>query len=268
MIWHYDVTGAEPVLRDIRIYNSGALTAGTAMCSGPIATAENNGAAIVASPTILSNIIGVLNDDVTAANALSVVATGVDKYAKLIINPFAVYLAKYSKLAADDVPLTAGDTSGKTATVTQVAYHLRSYVYITNVGSTIGGFGNLFQVGAQTGTTVLTAASSYDDNLSANIIGDTAIVTHGSYMADVAGGSVNLAANSIDIQGYTATPAAGAGLVLATYIESKVRPMEPLVCSRHSGSNLKAEDPDLYADLMFSEHLLAAGGVVNTRVIN
>jgi hypothetical protein len=269
MQYHYDVTGAEPILRDIRVYNSGALNKGTAMCSGPVATAENCGAAIIADADVLSNIIGVLNEDLTAAQALSVVATGVDKYAKLIINPFAVYLAKYSKLAADDVPTTGADTTGKTVTITQVTDHERAWVYITNVySSTLGGFGNLFQVGSSGGgTTVLTAATSYDDNLSGNVSGDTCIVIHPDYGADVAGGSVNLASNSEDLQGYTASAAAGAGLVLATYIGSKVRPMEPLVCAKHSGYNYKSEDPDFYGDLMFSEHLLAAGGVVNTRVI-
>ena len=269
MQWHYDVTGAEIILRDTRVYNSGALNKGTAMCSGPVATVENGGAAIAADADVLSNIIGVLNEDLTAAQALSVVATGVDKYAKLIINPFAVYLAKYSILAADDVPLTGADATGKTVTVTQVANHERSWVYITKTSpTTTGGLGNLFQVGAQTGTTVLTAATSYDDNLNGNSIGDTAIVLHGDYAADVAGGSVNLAANSEDLQGYTATPAAGSTIVLQTFIQSSRRPMEPLVCSRHSGINYKVEDPSFYGDVMFSEHLLACGGVVNTRVIN
>ena len=268
MKYHYDVSGAEIILRDTRIYNSGALTQGTLMAAGPVATGENDGCAIVADADVLSNIIGLLTHDVTAANALSVVATGVDKYAKLIINPFAVYLAKYSKLAADDVPCTGSDATGKTVTVTQVTDHRRTWVYITNVySSTLGGFGNLFQVGAITGTTVLTAATSYDDNLSANVTGDTCIVIHAPYYADVAGGSVNLATNIMDIQGYTASAAAGAATVLEVYIGSSKRPIEPLRCSRHSGYNLKGEDPDFYADLLFPEHLNAAGGVVNNRVI-
>lgn len=268
MQWHYDVTGAEPILRDIRVYNVGALNKGTVMASGPVATAENCGAAIKANAAVLSNIIGVLNEDLTAAQALSVVATGVDKYGKLIINPFAVYLAKYSKLAADDLAITAADATGKTITAAAfVTDHERSWAYITNVGGTANGFGNLFQVGAVTGTTVLTAATSFDDNLAGNAIGDTVIVTHADYGADVAGGSVNLATNCEDLQGYTGAAAAGAGMVLDVYISSKNRPMEPLVCARHSGSNYKNEDPDFYGDVMFSEHLLAAGGVVNTRVI-
>jgi hypothetical protein len=267
--YHYDVTGAEAIVRDTRVYNSGALTIGTVMAAGPIATAENGGAAIVASAAILKNIIGVLNESMTAAECLSVVATGVDKYAKLIINPFAVYLCKYSTAAADDVPITGGgDATGKSVTITQVTDHNRCWAYITSTAGTTGGFGNLFQVGAITGTTVLTAATGYDDNLSANIATDTVIVLMAPYMADVAGGSCNMASNVIDVSGYTATPATGAGVVLENYIASKSRPMEPLVCARHSGYNYAVENPSFYADVMFPENLLASGGTVCNRVIN
>ena len=263
--WHYDVTGAEPIVRDLRIYNSGALLAGTAMAYGPVATAENTGCAIVADSNVLSNIIGVLNQDVASADALGVVATGVDKYAKIIINPFAVYLGKYSTHIDDDVPTTAADSSGKSATVTQVTDHERAWVYNkTN--------GNLFQVGATTSTTVLTAATSYDDNLSATGSGDLMMVLPCPYSADKAGGSIDLSEASgqvsMQLAGYNATAGAGSGIILENYITSSSRPMEPLVCAKHSGYEYSSEAPEFYGDVMFSEHLLAAGGVVNTRVIN
>jgi hypothetical protein len=266
--FHYDVSGAEPIVRDIRVYSASALYIGQVMASGAVATAENTGAAISADADVLSNIIGVMNEDLTAANATSVVATGVDKYGKLIINPCAVWLCKYSTAAADDIALTAADATGKTATVAaKVTDHERGWVYITDTGGTTGGFGNLFQIGASTGTTVETAATSYDDYLKANIIGDTIITLHAPYGADVAGGSVDMATNVIDVSGHDASASAGAAVVLENYIKSKSRPMEPLVCSKHSGINYKGEDPDFYADVYFVEHLLLAGGVVNNRVI-
>lgn len=268
MKWHYDVTGAEPILRDLRVYNVGTLSAGTAMMYGPVATVENGGVAIITDIAQCENIIGVLQEDLTAAQALSVVATGVDKYAKLIINPFAIWLAKYSQLAADDVPTTAADSTGKTLTVTQVANHERSWAYVTNVASSVGGYGNLFQVGAQTGTTVLTAATDYDNNLSGVLSGDTVIVLPAPYSADVAGGGINLATGACNLSGYTASAGAGAIVILENYIESKSRPMEPLVCARHSGYNYKNEAPQFYGDVFFPEHMLATGGSVNTRLIN
>ena len=264
MKWHYDVNGAEAILRDLRVYDAGDLTIGQAVCAGPVATAANQGGVIAADEDVLSNIVGVMNETVTAA---SVTATGVEVFGQVIINPGAAYLACYSQLAADDVPCTGADATGKTVTVTQVADHEGCWAYITNVGSALNGYGNLFQVGATTGTTVLTAVTDYDDDLSANAIGDTVIVIHQPYGADVAGGSVNLASGGINLQGYTATPAAGAAIILETFITSSTRPMEPLRAAQHSGSNYADEAPQFYGVVMFSEHLLNAGGTVCNRVI-
>ena len=269
MKFHYDVNGAEPILRDVRIYSSGALRAGQAMCSGAVATAENCGCAIVADADVCSNIIGVLNEDVTAANALSVVATGVDKYAKIIINPGAVYMAEYSQLAADDT--VTSTTTAKTLTGTMVTDHERAWCYVTNVGSSSGGYGNLFQAGAATGTTAIVAATSYDDNMTATTAAtDTFIVMPAPYSADVAGGGIDLCADSdsydsINVSGYAGT-GAGAVMVLDNYIGSKTRPIEPLVCSKHSGYNYSSEAPKFYADIFFPEHLLYGGNVCD-RVI-
>ena len=264
--FHYDVTGAEPIIRDIAYINGGAALARETVMSA--ATVGTEGCIMEsADADVLDNIIGVTNEDIAAANN-SVIATGVTYYAKTIINPFAVYLCKYSQLAADDVPLTATDATGKSVTITQVTNHLRCWAYITSLVSPVGtGFGNLFCVGAITSTTVLTAMTSYDDNLSGNVSTDTCIVLHAPYGADVAGGSVDLATNRIDVSGHDASASAGAAIVLENYIASRTRPMEALRPSVHSGYNYKSEAPDFYADVMFSEHLLAAGGVVNTRII-
>jgi hypothetical protein len=270
MKWHYDVTGAEPIIRDIPVYNSGAITRGTAMCSGPVATEVNNGRSIIASPAVLSNIIGVIQEDVTAANALAVLATGFETYAKHIINPFAVWLAEYATGASDDIAITTASATGKSVTApdTGDANQTGSWVYITGVGSSIGGKGNLFCVGGATGTTVLTAVTDYDDYLKANIVSDTFITLHPRYGATVVGGSVSLDSTSIKVQGLLASGNTGAALILENYIESAVRSLQPLVISTHSGINFASENPRFYGDLMFSEHLLAAGGTVCNRVIN
>jgi hypothetical protein len=269
--WHYDVTAAEPIIRDIRVYNSGALLKGTIMASGPVATAENTGAVIVADSDVLSNIVGMLNEDMTAAECLSVVATGVDKYAKIIINPFAVYLGKYSFHADDDEVTTT--TTPKVLTQTMVTDHERGWAYITSSGSTAGGFGNLFQIGASGTTATTTAATSYDDYLTDTLASvDTFIVMPAPYGADVAGYGIDLSEAtgqvSMQIAGYETTAGAGAAIILENYITSASRPMEPLVCARHSGYNYKAENPKFYGDVMFPEHVLCNGGGPNARVIN
>ncbi len=272
MKFHYDVTGAEPILRDIRVYDATlALLKGTVMAAGPVATTENCGAMIKADSNVLSNIIGLLNEDVTAANALSVVATGVDFYAKAIINPFAVYLAKYSFHADDDEVTTT--TTQKILTQTMITDHERGWAYVTNAGSSVGGFGNLFQIGASGTTATITAATDYDDNMTATLANtDTFITMPAPYTADVAGGGVDLSEAtgqiSMQLAGYETTAGAGAAVILENYITSTTRPLEPLVSARHSGYNYANENPKFYGDVWFPEHMLATGGVANTRVIN
>lgn len=269
--WHYDVTGAEPIIRDIRVYNSGALEKGTAMCAGPVATGNNGACAIVADGNVLSNIMGVLQEDLTAAQCLGVVATGVDKYAKLIINPGAIWLGKYSTHADDDEVNTSASTTGKVLTATMVTDHFRCWAYVTDTGSSTGGFGNLFQVGAVSTTASITAATDYDDYLLGNTTSDTFIVLPAPWYVDVAGGGVELSEatgiNAMQIAPYETTAAAGSGLILENYIQSSQRPLTPLNCAQHSGKNYKAEDPDFYGDIYFTEHLLCAGAPVNNRVI-
>jgi len=263
--FHYDVTGAEPIIRDVAIITSAAaMKVGQVVASATVAT--EGCIAESADADVLDNIIGVLNEDLAAAST-SVIATGVTQYGKIIINPFAVWLCKYSFAAADDVPCTGADATGKTVTITQVTNHLRCWAYITSTGGTTAGFGNLFQVGAVTTTTVLTAATAYDDNLKANAIGDTVIVLHAPYGADVAGGGVDMATNVIDVSGHDASASAGAAIVLENYIQSKARPMEPLRPSVHSGYNYASENPNFYADVFYPEHLLATGGAPNLRII-
>jgi len=269
MKWHYDVNAAEPIIRDLRVYAAADLNVGQAVACGPTATAANQGGVIAADPVVLDNIVGVLNETIewAAASDSSVTATGQDIYGKVIINPGAVYLAQYSQLAADDVPDTAGDATGKSVTVTQIEDHEGCWAYITNVASSTAGYGNLFKVGATTNTTVLTAVTDYDDNLLANAATDTVIVIHQPYGADIAGGSVNLATGGVNLQGYTAAQATGAATVLEVYIASKDRPMEALRAAKHSGSNYRNEAPQFFGDIWFSEHMLATGGTTNTRVI-
>jgi len=264
MHFHYDLTQAEPILRDIPVYaNAAIITKGTPMESGVTATEVNNGRAIVATGSTLTNIIGVTNEEISAANATAVLATGFETYAKHIINPLAVYLTQYATSASYDVAITTADSTGKSVTSSdQGNANMTGYwVYITNIGSSVGGYGNLFCSGAVTSTTAMTAVTSYDDNLSANIVNDTFISMHPRYGAGVAGGNIDLvmsttAYGTTTISGQVAGAGSGAVVVLENYIQSKARPLEPLVISRHSGYNYKSEAPTFWADVFLPEQVV------------
>ena len=72
----------------------------------------------------------------------------------------------------------------------------------------------------------------------ADAIGDTFIIMHQILYSAVVGGDVDLATDTRNISGHDGTASAGAAQVIQLYIESAYRPLEPLVSSRHSGSNL------------------------------
>ncbi len=262
MHFHYDLTQAEPILRDIPVYSTGIITKGTPMESDAIATVAN-GRAIPATGTALERIIGVTNEEISAANATAVAATGFETFAKIIVNPYAIYLTRYDQGASYDVPITTAASDGKSVTSADqgVANMVGYWVYITNVGSSVGGYGNLFCSGAVTSTTAMTAVTDYDNDLAANIVGDTFISMHPRYGAGVADGNIDLvlsttANGTTTISGQVAGAGSGAAVVLENYITSKSRPMEPLVISRHSGYNYKGEAPQFWADVYLAETVL------------
>ena len=260
MRWHYDVTSAEPIIRDIPVYSTGALTSGQPMYSGAVATGEFNGRSTPAGYNTLVRIIGVLQESVTAANALAVLATGFETYAKHIINPFAVWLAEYSQTTTDTIILTGADATGKTITTGDFGtdHADGTWEYICNTGTKVGT-GNLFCTGAVTSTTVHTAVTDYDDNLAGNGIGDYTLSMHARYGATVAGGTVNLsAADLTKIAGHLATEATGAAMVIENYIEGNGIPMQPLVIKAHSGNNYKGDSPRFYGDVVFQNHILGS----------
>ena len=254
MYWSYDLTGAEPIVRDMRVYSvSGThMYRGEAMGMGAVGAATTSGCLVIA-PAILSNMVGVLQEDLlTDATHVSAGATPADLYGKCIINPFAVYKAKYSALAADINTTTVASATGILYTSTQVTNHFRCWVFSLSGTSK----GNLGQVNV-VATTASVSIKAGTPALAPVAIGDTFIVTHEPWCADVAGGSVDLATNAIDVSGHDGTGSAGAAVVLENYIVSPTRPMEPLSVAKHSSINVGTDGTsELWADVFFAEHVL------------
>ena len=109
MRFYRDLVNAEPVLRDVRVYDASdtGLIAGQAVKTAAANATEGNGGVIDASATACIDILGVLAE---APSALSVLATGTEKFGKVIINPFATYLAEVD--ATNKGTETAGSTTG------------------------------------------------------------------------------------------------------------------------------------------------------------
>ena len=272
MRWSYDLSQAEPIIRDYPVYDASAtgLLLGQAMAlEGAITTAANRMFLQKANPAVLDNVVGVLNESGLDAST-SAAATGITIYGKVIINPFAVWRAEYSQHTDDDIVNTSADSTGKRITATFTTDREGDWIYVTNVGSTTGGAGNLYQIGLSNSTTSVDACTSYDDNLKGTNTSDSFIVITSPYSALVAGGGLDLSAVTARygtmIKGVAAV-GTGAIIVLQNYIETSSTGPAPLNVQVHSGNNYPAASTKIYADIHLSDHLLLGAGLSN-RVID
>jgi len=279
MQFHYDLTQAEPIIRDCPVCGTSDILKGAVVSlEGAITTAAYRWALQNTNPAELSNVVGVAQElyDYSAhisnsgANAATSAATGVCNYIKVCINPMAVWLAEYSQHADNDTVNTSGSSGGKVITATFTTDREGDWVYVTNVGSTIGGAGNLFMIGESTSTTSVTAATSYDDYMKTTNTSDTFIVVYNPYSALAAGGSIDLSAATSDagvaLKG-AATTGAGAIVAVQSYVTDKATPMQVLRVEACSGKNYDAATCKLYSDVHLSDHLLL-GASVSNRIIN
>lgn len=279
MKFHWDLTQAEPIIRDCPVAGTSDILRGAAVAlEGAITTAENRWALTNANPAEMSNVVGVSNElydysvhiNNIGTNAASAAATGICNYIKVCINPTAIYLAEWSQHADNDTVNTAASSTGKIITATFTTDREGDWVYVTNVGSQTGGKGNLFMIGLSTSTTSVDAATLFDDYLKPVNTADTFIVVYNPYSALAAGGSIDLSAATTDagttLKGAAAT-GAGALVVLQSYVTDKATPMEVLRVERHSGKNYDSATCKLFSDVQFSDHLLL-GASVSDRIIS
>src|SRR3990167_4518187 len=134
--FHYDLTEAEPIVRDVPVYDATTLVYGEFIMLD--STAASNCRFITGYTGASSEMVdglGMMNESLTTtskadpgdgittaktstAEAISSIAATLaqgHRYGKAIINPYAVYLTEYSQAAADDVAIT---TAWSTTTLT------------------------------------------------------------------------------------------------------------------------------------------------------
>ena len=268
MIFHYDLAQAEPIIRDYPVYDTSAINYGEVLAmEGAITTAENRMFLQSCNAAVIDNAVGIAQETITASTSAS--ATGVTVYAKVLINPFAVYLCEYSQHADDDTVNTAADTAGNDTTATFTTDREGDWIYVTNVGSTTAGAGNLYQIGLSNSTTSVTACSSYDDYMKGTSTSDTFIVITNPFSALATTGHTDLsAATGYSGRAIKGLPATGSGAlnILLNYIQTPQLGLEPLRVEQHSGKNYSSGvGVHLYADVQLMSHLLLGG--TGARVI-
>ena len=183
--WHYDLTGAEPIIRDVPMYDATNIDNGEFIMQN--ATAANKQEFItgfVDSSACMVNGLGISVEGIdtagstgggggvngnlpklkpfdTAASIATATAVG-QRWGKAIINPFAVYLTEYSQAAADDEAATTTETADTTITMTAIEQNIDGgWIYSTHLSAIATERGQLRYISA-TGVntlTLLTAAT-------------------------------------------------------------------------------------------------------------
>lgn len=129
MEWAYDLTGAEPIIRDVRLYDSATIARGEMVMLGttdPDSNADMSLAGITAYNATAANsaidVIGVCQETITTTSGAVSIAAAPDSgpcFGKVIINPFAVWRTEQALDAANDVAITS--TSTTTVTIPSLA---------------------------------------------------------------------------------------------------------------------------------------------------
>ena len=270
--FHYDLTGAEPIIRDVPIYAVAKITKGEMLQSGPIAATLKAGFVTTNALTSTAGIdsLGACMEDIgtvtpadfgdivsTAATTstraissiVSTVATG-SRYGKAIINPLAVYLFELDDAVASAFTFAA-NAGTTTYTDTVERYAEGGWVYVVPALSTAADAGQLGYITATSTTaswTLLAAmtTTTSDKGIMVKPINHRLFSVGG--VAGVATKLSNLTTND-------------AGAVVSyhsveNYVGGKNKPLEPLRAQVHSGitdTSLK-----FYTDIVQLNHVYQA----------
>jgi len=262
MRFSYDLTGAEPIIRDMAVYDAALLANGELLQLGTSAnTTADGGISLITAynSTAASSAIdavGILTESTYAASApdRTPVDTSGVYMGKVIINPFAVYMAQVDDSTGDDVAVESSSTTVliKETLSTIGASGVGGYWVLFTNCSTPGLDGQLrfitdndaddFDIPALPSTPSTSdnyifanPANAYACNLNAEATGLTSDKT-----LDVPEGATNLR-------------------VIRSYAGSNSNPIVPLLsyispaASSQLGSGAK-----LYSDIVLKDHLFGA----------
>jgi len=259
-IWRYDTTGAEPILRDMPVYDGATLVYGEYVMKGTTDPDSGNDESIslvtgysATAANSCIDAVGVMNETVDTSSSPSCASaystTTGPCYGKVIINPFAIYRTEHSLAAADDQAITS--TSSTTLTVGTLADDIDGYF----------AYFPLTAVGVKGSLRLITAATSGSCTM------DSALTTAGTSSDTVVliqppnNYAFNLTADGTKCSSSDCQNVKEATnlMVLQTVCDvgAGIEMMRP---ARHNGmDNLNIVDgntgPHFYYDVMLKDHL-------------
>jgi len=242
---HYNLIANDsgPVIRDCPVY--GTFIKGQSTTYG----ATTQGAVLITGAALGANFTGVTAEAKTATT--TALTTGTLVFAKVILNPDAVFLAQYDDTAANDVDVVSSTTAAVTVGTADDDLD-GSWVYI-NSGT---GAGQLGYVGTAT-TTVLTLDTTSAFAVAPDSNSDILIIRHAWSVANAGGNDLDATFSLLKSQ----VQSTGDILALENYIESTTIPFGPLRPRQHHGlSNLNNDKVKFYSDIYFMDSILRSMG--------
>ena len=270
MKFHYDLTQAEPIVRDVPVYAAASINTGEGLYAAIgssttkaiFITAGGAGSAAFVKGLGISNETATttskadFGDRISAAattttdaiaSIANTVATGA-RYAKAIINPSAVYLAEYDQSSAAYCT-SAAVSASVTYTQTVEQYMDGGWLYCVPgvTGAVAANEGQLRYLSVSSGTSYYTFLQA------ATLTAAERVITLYPVNHRITG--VNAAAQETKLSRLTSM-AAGAGLglhVMENYVGGKNKPLEPMRMQVHD--NLTDKTLKFYADVTLIDHV-------------
>jgi hypothetical protein len=259
--YHYDLTHAEIIMKDVPVYDAATIAAGEFIMLGTTdpdsGTDESRSFVTAYSGTPANSCIdalGVSLETVTTASSVSVAAgystTTGPCYVKAIINPFAVYLTEQSFAAADDVAITS--TSTTTVTIASMEDDLDGcWVYFPLTKAGVKGSLRLLTASASGSATMDTALVTTGDGSDTCCL----IVPPYQYSLNLEATAIKVSSGNMQSQLNEATNIR----VVQTYIDRDqgLEIMKPSVHYNLDNLHLVkgGNGPKVYYDLLLKDHI-------------
>ena len=266
--FHYDLTGAEIIYRDVPMYDAALIDQGEFIMLGSTVDTDNQFiTGYTGSSAEMVDGLGISNERLTTTSyadygdhvttaattttrAISSIAatpaTG-NRYGKAIINPFAVYLTEYSQGASDDISLTsAWSTTTLTLTSLEADVAAAGWILGGSASVTAGFAGQLRYVASSSGdgSCVVLTAPTVAGTTSDSVIKILPIHSR----------LTNLTSDSLKLTSTSAIPSGVSLTILENYVTTDAKPLEPLRQQAHDGLSLSG-NPKVYADVLIHDHV-------------
>lgn len=239
MRWAYNLHGSSdgPLIRDFAVTDAGNIVDGEALAFA----AEPNGTLLASSGPLGANFVGMSTETIDAST--TALTTGTLVFAKVVIEPLAVYSADYDLAEANDIDVSSATTTA--VTIGTADDNLDgSWIYV-NSGT---GAGQLAFVGAAT-TTVLTLDTTTAFSTAPDATSDIVLVRKRGL--PTGGKDLNAAGTLLA----TDEDETGAYAVIQNYIETSTisrHPLEPR--TDHLRTGLSNSDLILSSDIYPLDH--------------